>query len=144
MLVYVTSPIMELRGGFRVGEVWTGTPEDTRKRVLTAYTDPKRTHRNIPGTPEVCNVYSLHKTFTPSADLNEIYQECTGALRGCVDCKRQLASNINKHLGPLRDRREEFRARPGYVKEVLEHGEEQARRIARDTMAEVNEKMGLA
>ena len=27
VFVYVTSPIMELRGGFRVGEVWTGTPQ---------------------------------------------------------------------------------------------------------------------
>ena len=65
-------------------------------------------------------------------------------MRGCVDCKRELAGNMNTYLAPLRERREEFRARPGYVKEVLEHGAEQARSIARDTMAEVNEKMGLA
>ena len=62
------------------------TPEDTQKRVLTAFTDPKRTHRNIPGTPEVCNVYSLHKTFTPSADLGQhdlpgVHRRCAG-LRG--------------------------------------------------------------
>ncbi len=119
------------------------TPEETQKRVLTAFTDPKRTHRNIPGTPEVCNVYSLHKAFTPPGDIDAIYQECTGAQRGCVDCKRQLAGNVNSYLAPLRERREEFRARPGYVKEVLESGAEQAREIARDTMAEVTGKMGL-
>ena len=28
VFVYVTSPVRELRGGFRVGEVWTGTPEE--------------------------------------------------------------------------------------------------------------------
>ena len=28
VFVYVTSPVKELRGGFRVGEVWTGTPEE--------------------------------------------------------------------------------------------------------------------
>ena len=33
VFVYVTSPIMQLRGGFRVGEVWTGTPEDIWKKV---------------------------------------------------------------------------------------------------------------
>ncbi len=33
VFVYVTSPIMELRGGFRVGEVWTGTPQDIWKKV---------------------------------------------------------------------------------------------------------------
>ena len=33
VFVYVTSPIMELRGGFRVGEVWEGTPQDIWKKV---------------------------------------------------------------------------------------------------------------
>ena len=28
IFVYVTSPVGKLRGGFRVGEVWTGTPEE--------------------------------------------------------------------------------------------------------------------
>ena len=33
VFVYVTSPIMELRGGFRVGEVWAGTPQDIWEKV---------------------------------------------------------------------------------------------------------------
>ena len=28
IFIYVTSPVGKLRGGFRVGEVWTGTPEE--------------------------------------------------------------------------------------------------------------------
>ena len=28
VFIYVSSPVMELRGGFRVGEVWCGAPED--------------------------------------------------------------------------------------------------------------------
>ena len=120
------------------------TPEETQKRVLTAYTDPQRTHRNIPGRPEVCNVYSLHKIFTPPGDISEITEECTTAARGCVDCKRQLASNLNRYLEPLRERRKEFEARPGYVKEILADGDDRARVIARETMADVTEKMGLA
>ena len=120
------------------------TPAETEKRVLTGFTDPQRTHRNIPGRPEVCNIYSLHKTFTPAGELSAVYQECTGALRGCVDCKRQLAGNINTYLEPLRERRQEYQARPGYVKEVLEDGVQRARVIAKDTMTEVTQKMGLA
>ena len=27
VFIYVSSPVMELRGGFRVGEVWCGSPE---------------------------------------------------------------------------------------------------------------------
>ncbi|MCB1121484.1 MAG: hypothetical protein KJT03_08045 [Verrucomicrobiae bacterium] len=28
VFVYVSSPVMELRGGFRVGQVWSGSPEE--------------------------------------------------------------------------------------------------------------------
>ena len=31
--VYVSSPVMELRGGFRVGHIWSGSPEDIWKTV---------------------------------------------------------------------------------------------------------------
>ena len=119
------------------------TPEETRKRVLTAFTDPQRTHRDIPGRPAVCNVYSLHKIFNPG-EVDTIYQECTTAKRGCVDCKAQLADGINRYLEPIRERRREYEARPGYVEEVLAQGDEKAKSIARETMAEVQEKMGLA
>ena len=28
VFIYVSSPVMKLRGGFRIGEVWAGTPEE--------------------------------------------------------------------------------------------------------------------
>ena len=118
-------------------------PEETRRRVLTAFTDPQRTHRNIPGRPSVCNVYSLHKIFNPG-EVDAIYQECTTAERGCVDCKAQLAEGINRHLEALREKRREYEARPGFVDEVLDDGANRAKAIARETIAEVMEKMGLA
>ena len=119
------------------------TNEETRKRVLSAFTDPQRTHRNIPGRPEVCNVYSLHKTFNPG-DVDAVYQECTTAQRGCVDCKAHLADGINRYLEPLRERRHEYEARPGYVDEILAAGASEARSIAQETISEVGKKMGLA
>ena len=33
VFVYVTSPVMMLRGAFRVGEVWSGTPQDIWDKV---------------------------------------------------------------------------------------------------------------
>ncbi len=120
------------------------TPEETAKRVMTAFTDPQRTTRSIPGRPEVCNVYSMHKLFGPSASLPTIYDECVTAARGCVDCKRQLAGSINGFLEPLRERRRELEARPGYVREILDEGGKRARAIAVRTIEEVYEKMGLA
>ena len=119
-------------------------PEETAKRVMTAFTDPQRTTRNIPGRPEVCNVYSLHQFFSPAADVNAVYDECTTAQRGCVDCKRQLAGSINDFLEPMRERRRQYESRPGYVREILHEGGKKARAVAVETIGEVYEKMGLS
>jgi len=118
------------------------TPEETERRVMTAVTDPQRTHRHIPGRPEVCNVYSLHQQFNPDK-VEVVYEECTTAKRGCVECKQQLADGINRVLAPFRERRQELVGRPEYVEEVLADGAARARMIASETLAEAREKMGL-
>ena len=119
------------------------TPEETTKRVLTAFTDPERVRRDIPGRPEICNIYSLHKIFSGAEATATVYSECTTAQRGCVDCKRHLADSINDFLKDLRARRDEIKARPGYVQEILHEGGKKARAIAVETINEVYEKMGL-
>jgi len=119
------------------------TPEETARRVATAFTDPQRIRRDIPGRPEVCNVYSLHKIFSPASEVPQVYEECTTAQRGCVDCKRHLAASINSYLEPFRERRREYEARPNFVRDVLADGAKKARTIARNTMEEVYEKMGI-
>ncbi len=120
------------------------TPEETARRVSTAFTDPQRVRRDIPGRPEVCNIYSLHKILSPAGEVSAVYDECTTARRGCVDCKRHLAVSINNYLEPFRQRRREYEARPGFVNEVLEDGANRARAVARRTIDEVYQKMGLA
>ncbi len=118
------------------------TPEETRKRVMTAMTDPQRQRRTDPGRPEVCNVYSLHQQFNPDK-LDDIAYKCRNALRGCVECKGILADGINRELEPFRERRQDLVETPGYVKEVLANGAQRASVIARETLLEVEEKMGL-
>ena len=118
------------------------TVEETAARIMTAVTDPERKFRKDPGHPEICNVYTLHKYFTP-AEVENIGMECRKAGIGCVDCKKLLAKNINEALAPIRAKRIELAARPGYVKEVLDDGAKRARIIAQATMQEVRQKMGL-
>ncbi len=118
------------------------TPEETMERVATAFTDPARIYRSDPGHPEVCNVYSLHKLFDPER-LEEIGSECRSAGIGCVDCKRLLGEAINTSLAPLRERRQALAGNPKYITEVLSDGARRAHAIARETIREVKEKMGL-
>ena len=119
------------------------TPEETQRQVATAFTDPQRVRRDMPGRPEVCNVYSLHSTFSPAAEVAAVHEECTTAQRGCVDCKRHLAASINEYMAPFRERRREYEARPDFVRDVLDDGAKKAQAIARATLEEVYQKMGL-
>jgi tryptophanyl-tRNA synthetase len=119
------------------------TAEETVRRVMTMVTDPQRTHRHIPGRPEVCNVFTLHHTFTPAAEVVEIERDCRSAALGCVDCKRRLAQGINSHLAPFRERRVALASDPQHVWRVLDEGADRARAIAEETMREVRLALGL-
>ena len=118
------------------------TPEETEKKVMTMVTDPQRIKRTDPGRPEVCNVFTLHKTFSPG-ELPMIDRECRAAGIGCVDCKKILAKNINAHLAPFRAQRAELAKDPQHVWGVLADGAKRATVIAEQTLAEVKEAVGL-
>lgn len=118
-------------------------PSETEKRVMSMVTDPQRMRRDDPGNPDVCNVFTLHKIFSPEEETAEIDQECRQAGIGCVDCKRRLAANLNQHLAPFRKKRKELARDPGIVNGVLENGAKRAAVIAAETMAEVREAIGF-
>jgi len=118
------------------------TPEETQQRVMMMVTDPQRTHRSIPGRPEMCNVYSLHRVFSPG-QVDQIYTDCTTAGIGCVDCKKILARNLNAHLEPFRARRAGLAAQPNLVDDVLQDGARKATAIAAQVLAEVKDAVGL-
>lgn len=119
------------------------TPEETTARVREMVTDPARQRRTDPGNPDVCNVFTMHKIFSPPADVDMVNVECRRAGIGCVDCKKLLAKHMNSHLAPFRARRAEFASRPDYVQDVLNDGAHRARVIAENTMQEVREAMQL-
>jgi tryptophanyl-tRNA synthetase len=119
------------------------TDAQTTARVMTMVTDPQRTHRTVPGRPEICNVFSLHRSFTPDSEVERIATECRNASLGCVDDKKCLAANINRHLAEFRERRADLAKNPDYVWDVLSDGAKRARVLADQTMAEVRAAIGL-
>jgi len=119
------------------------SPEETLQRVMMMVTDPNRMKRTDPGNPDICNVFSMHKIFTPEADVAMINVECRRAGIGCVDCKKRYAENLNKALQPFRDKRAQLAADPNYVTDVLHDGAKRARAIAQKTMEEVREAVQL-
>ena len=119
------------------------TAEETQQRVMQMVTDPQRQRRSDPGRPEVCNVFSMHKIFSPAEEVAMIDTECRRAGIGCVDCKKRFAANLNANLAPFRQRRVELAKDPAYVQGVLDDGARRARLIAEQTMVEVRQAVGL-
>jgi len=118
-------------------------PAEIWEKLRPAMTDPARVKRTDPGTPEICNIFSLHKAFSPPATVEHVAVQCRTAGWGCIDCKRVLFENMNAELTPIRERAAALSAQPGKVEEILDDGAKRAQVKASATMAEVKSHMGL-
>ena len=119
------------------------SPEAIWEKLKPAVTDPARVRRTDPGTPEVCNIYHLHRAFSPPDVVTHVETQCRSAGWGCIECKKVLFEQMNAELAPIRARAVEIRARPEIVDQVIGDGAATARRVASETIREVKERMGL-
>jgi tryptophanyl-tRNA synthetase len=120
------------------------TATETEKVVMTMVTDPHRIRRTDPGNPDICNVFSMHKMFSPPDEIQMINSECRQAGIGCVDCKKRFSKNLNESLAGLREKRNQLAERPDDVWDILHDGANRARLIAKQTLAEARAAVGLA
>jgi tryptophanyl-tRNA synthetase len=114
------------------------------EKLRPAPTDPKRVKKTDPGTPEVCNIYHLHKAFSPPATVEHVAVQCSTAGWGCIDCKKVLHESMLAELVPIQARARELQAKPSLVDDALARGTEQCGKIARETMRAVRDRMGIS
>lgn len=118
------------------------SPDEVKKKVSTMITDPARIRKDDPGHPEVCGAFAFHKVFN-EGEIPEIEQQCRGGKIGCVQCKRNLAEKMVNYLSPIYEKRQEIIQKPDYIREVIELGNENARKKASRTMEEVRNVMKI-
>jgi tryptophanyl-tRNA synthetase len=116
---------------------------EIRAKLKTMVTDPARIRRKDPGNPDVCPVGDLHKVFSSMETLAKVYDGCTTAGIGCIECKGWAADAIVEHLKPIQEKRCELEAKPDRVKEILAAGQQRAAKRAEQTLTEVRTAMGL-
>ena len=105
-------------------------------------TDPARKRREDKGNPDVCPVFSFHKLFN-APHVPTVDTECRNALRGCVDCKKEMGTRLNEFLDPIRNRRNEWTNQKEKIRKILDQGREKARQVAGQTLQETMKAMGL-
>lgn len=119
-------------------------PEQVESKLKKMQTDPSRVRLTDPGNPDNCPVWQLHEVY--SAEDVKIWakQGCTTASIGCLDCKKTVIDCVLKETSEFKQRAKEFEESPETVKAIIIEGNEKARDIAKETMQDVREAMGLA
>jgi len=121
------------------------TPEEVVKKVRQMYTDPKRIRADIPGTVEGNPVFTYHDAFNPdTAEVDDLKARYRAGKVGDVEVKTKLATALNAHLAPIRERRAALLAKPDRLKEILFEGSKRARGVAAGTMDRVREAMKIS
>ncbi len=123
------------------------SPEDDPKNIAesirTMLTDTQRKRRTDAGDPDVCPVYDLHRAYSPTSKQVELFRACRGADIGCIDCKKEVSSNISSRYENFRRIRKELDYGNEKVVEILMDGSAKARRVASETLREVKEHLLL-
>jgi len=121
------------------------TPEEVRKKIRTAVTDPgppTKGSKLDDATPGVANLFTLLEVFAPARYAEFVAAYETGAIK-YSEMKQVLGDAIVGTFGPVRERYEELIRRPDELRDILADGAKRARPVAQTTMEEVRARMGL-
>lgn len=118
-------------------------PETVTKKIRTMPTDPARVRRTDPGNPANCPVWQFHLVYSDEAVRQWVDTGCTSAGIGCLECKQPVIDAVLAELEPIRERARHYEDHPDLVRNILADGCERAQQMARDTMRDVRESMGL-
>ena len=118
-------------------------PDVVTKKIRTMPTDPARVRRTDPGNPANCPVWQFHLVYSDDATREWVTRGCTSAGIGCLECKQPIVEAVLADLAPIRERAQHYEDNPDQVRNILADGNEAAQELARDTMRDVREAMGL-
>jgi len=118
-------------------------PDVVSEKLRRMPTDTNRVRRNDPGNPAVCPVWQLHEVYSTDETKDWVMEGCRSAGIGCIECKQPVIDAVLAELEPMRDRARELEGDPDLVRQIIAEGSESARDVARETLEEVREVMGL-
>lgn len=118
-------------------------PDSLKQKIMSMLTDTNRKRLKDPGHPKNCNLYPYLSLLEPDKDHQDIFEGCTQATQGCVECKKLLLEKIQEFLEPIQQKRQELRDNPDQIKEVIKKGTEKAREQAQKTLDEIRVLLNL-
>lgn len=129
------------------------TEEDTKKKVMSMFTDPTHLRREDPGHVEGNPVFTYLDAFCKDEyfaeylpdykNLDELKAHYQRGGLGDMVVKKFLNNVIQTELRPIRERRNDWEKRLPDVYEVLKQGTAKARETAAQTLSEVKHAMRI-
>jgi len=115
-------------------------PEEIKKKIMAAVTDPGKVIKYSNLKPGISNLLTIYSLFSGKS-IKELEKNFKG--RGYEEFKRSLTKLLINSLEPFRRKRKELLSREVYIKEILNNGAKKAKTIAQLTLEEAKKKMGL-
>ncbi|ABI60265.1 MULTISPECIES: tryptophan--tRNA ligase [Nitrosomonas] len=113
------------------------------RKIRTMPTDPARVRRNDPGNPEKCPVWQFHQLYSSEDARKWVWQGCTTAGIGCLECKQPIIQSIREEQAPILERAKMYQEDPAQVKKIVAEGCEKANQLAEETMRDVRAALGI-
>jgi len=117
--------------------------DEVEKKLRTMPTDPARVRKTDPGEPEKCPVWNLHQVYSDEETKAWAANGCRTAGIGCIECKGPVIDAVKEELTPIHERAKEFEGDRELVRNIINEGGERARDVAKQTINEVRQVMGL-
>jgi len=118
-----------------------GDEKETRKGVMSIVTDSSPVE--APKDPDSSTIFQLYSLFAAKEESEKMRDAFRRGGTGYGDFKKQLFAKLWEYFEPMRKRREELLADPGYIDGVLERGARRANEIADQVMTRVRSAVGL-
>jgi len=118
-------------------------PEVVTQKIKKMPTDPARIKLSDPGDPNKCPVWQMHQIYSTKDTLDWVVEGCTKAKIGCIECKGPVIDSVISELGPIQERIAKYQSNPNLIQEIIFDGSESARSVAKNTLEEVRDAMGI-
>ncbi|WP_292976889.1 tryptophan--tRNA ligase [Nitrosomonas sp.] len=113
------------------------------RKIRTMPTDPARVRRSDPGNPEKCPVWQFHQLYSSDDTRKWVWEGCTTAGIGCLECKQPVIQSILEEQAPILERAKMYEEDPEQVKKIVAEGSEKANQLAEETMQDVRAALGI-
>lgn len=117
--------------------------DDIMQKLKTMPTDPARVRLTDPGDPDKCPVWQFHKVYSDKSTRDWVKEGCRSAGIGCLECKKPVIDAVVAELLPIKEKAKQFEENPSSVRAIIAEGTEKARDVAKETLDDVRQAMGL-